>query len=141
MANRRNKNYFYAVVKGRTVGIFTEWSQCEESIHKYHNCVYKGHKTLDGALKFMAPSGFTCQNVIVYDEHMLPKKASDFDNKCGNCSSPVPSCADSDSENFDLSVVCVTNEKYDIDSEEAIHKTIDPEETIPKCVSTRPKRH
>ena len=140
----KRKNNFYSVAKGRTVGIFTEWSQCEESIHKYHNCVHKGHRTLDQAIRFMVPSGFTCQNIVIYDENMLPKKPSDFGHKCAICSDSVPKTAipspnDSDNE-IDLSETFITYDCEEtatesiLDSEETIVKSIDSEETIPKSI-------
>ena len=51
----------------------------------FHNCAHKGHKILDEEKQFMASSGFTCPNVTIYDENMIPKKASAFGHKCTNC--------------------------------------------------------
>ena len=153
----KRKNNFYSVAKGRTVGIFTEWSQCEESIHKYRNCAHKGHRTLDQAIRFMVPSGLTCQNIVICDKNMLHKKPSDFGHKCAVCSDPVPKTAipspnDSDNE-IDLSETFITydckgnyeetatkSKDYEetipksIDSEETISKSIVSEETIPKSI-------
>ena len=142
MPNRK-RNIFYSVAKGRIIGIFTEWSQCEESIHKYHNCVFKGHKTLDEAIKFMIPSGFDCKTVTIYDENMSPKKANDLGHKCENCSDITPSTDDNmnnsesptndninDTEAFDLS------ETFFSDIEETCPKIIDLEETTPKSIDS-----
>ena len=82
MSNRRNRNNFYSVAKGRREGMFTECSQCEQSIHKYHNSVHKGHTSLNDAIRFMAQSGYKCQNVKVYNENMPPMKVPDFGHKC-----------------------------------------------------------
>ena len=131
MSNRRNRNNFYSVVKGRTVRIFTEWSQCKENIYKYHNCVHKGHKSLKDAIRFMASSGFTCQNVVIYDENMRPKKACAFGHKCENCSDSEPKSDDSDTEKIDSSEAPVRNEDYEIDSEKTIPKSTDFEDAIP----------
>ncbi len=44
---------FYAVKKGLTPGIYTNWPDCQAQINGYSGAVYKGFATLDEAKAFM----------------------------------------------------------------------------------------
>lgn len=44
---------FYAVKKGLTPGIYTNWPDCQTQINGYSGAVYKGFATLDEAKAFM----------------------------------------------------------------------------------------
>jgi ribonuclease HI len=36
---------FYAVANGRTIGIFLNWNDCNNSVKKYKNALYKKFNT------------------------------------------------------------------------------------------------
>lgn len=44
---------FYAVKKGRKLGIYKTWSECEEQVKGYSDAKYKKFKTLDEARSFI----------------------------------------------------------------------------------------
>ena len=44
---------FYAVSKGRSIGIFDSWTECKESIIGYKNALYKKFKTKEEAEQFI----------------------------------------------------------------------------------------
>lgn len=44
---------YYAVKKGRKIGIFLTWDTCKKSIHKFKNAEYKSFSTLDEAEKYL----------------------------------------------------------------------------------------
>lgn len=80
------KKNFYAVSRGETTGIFTRWSKCELSIHKYSNAVFKGFETIDEDIAFLIAGGtyITCINIPVYDDTQTVKRPTDFDHLCEN---------------------------------------------------------
>ena len=65
----KGKNHFYCVARGRTNGIFTDWSKCEISVHRFHNAVHKGFQTLEQAIHFMMATGefSSCHDIPVHD--------------------------------------------------------------------------
>lgn len=80
------KKNFYSVSRGETTGIFTRWSKCELSIHKYSNAVFKGFETIDEAMAFLIAGGtyITRINIPVYDDTQTVKRPTDFDHVCEN---------------------------------------------------------
>ena len=40
-----SKKKYYAVRKGRTIGVFDNWAECEESVLGFSGSEYKGFKT------------------------------------------------------------------------------------------------
>ena len=47
------KKKYYAVKVGKTPGIYSTWSECEEQIKGFPGALYKGFATLDEAEKFI----------------------------------------------------------------------------------------
>ena len=47
------KKKYYAVKKGRTTGVFTEWSECEEQIKGFSGAEYCGFATKKEALSYL----------------------------------------------------------------------------------------
>lgn len=45
---------YYAVKKGHNIGIYDNWNECFNSIHKYKGAMYKKFKTLPLAQEYMA---------------------------------------------------------------------------------------
>jgi viroplasmin and RNaseH domain-containing protein len=43
---------YYAVVKGRRIGVFDNWPECHEQVNGYSGAVYKGFKTRSAAIAF-----------------------------------------------------------------------------------------
>ena len=80
------KKSFYAVAKGRTVGIFRESSQCKDSINKYTNAVYKGFSSINEAVHFLiASNSFSsgkCCNIPVYIDKETVKNVREFAHLC-----------------------------------------------------------
>lgn len=56
MKSRKNKNY-YVVIRGRNVGVFDNWPECEEQILYYHKAFYKKVESLDQAM------GLICEHM------------------------------------------------------------------------------
>lgn len=50
------KKNFYAVKKGKTMGIFTTWDACKASVDAYPNAEYKGFATLAEAKEYLGDS-------------------------------------------------------------------------------------
>jgi len=50
---------FYAVRKGKTVGIFSTWDECKTSVDGYPGAEYKGFGTLDEARGYLRDAGVT----------------------------------------------------------------------------------
>ena len=58
---------FYAVAKGRTVGVFTNWPDCNTSVKGFVGPVFKKFDTKEEAENFLLQNLFTIQNVIEED--------------------------------------------------------------------------
>lgn len=43
---------YYAIARGKTVGIFTEWKKVQEHMKRYPNPLYKKHSTYENALEY-----------------------------------------------------------------------------------------
>lgn len=44
---------YYAVKNGRNVGIFTDWTSCEQQVKGFRNCQFKSFKTLRDAERWL----------------------------------------------------------------------------------------
>lgn len=75
----------YAVVRGHTTGIFTSWSACELSIHKFPGQVFNGFEDLDSAIDFMRPYSYSCTTVPVYNYSEIRQSPKDFGHSCSLC--------------------------------------------------------
>lgn len=49
-------NKFYAVKKGSTPGIYTDWEQCKAQVHGYSGAEYKSFPTAEAARQYMEGS-------------------------------------------------------------------------------------
>lgn len=47
------KNKFYAVKKGRKVGVFTSWTECEKQVKGYGGAIYKSFVTENDAFAYL----------------------------------------------------------------------------------------
>lgn len=77
MRTRKNKKY-YVVIRGRNVGVFDNWPECEEQILCYRNAFYKKVKSLDQAI------GLICEHMWSDGPYFIhigkyDKKISDYD--------------------------------------------------------------
>lgn len=52
MRTRKNKKY-YVVIRGRNVGVFDNWPECEEQIFCYRNAFYKKVESLEKAMELI----------------------------------------------------------------------------------------
>jgi ribonuclease HI len=59
---------FYAVANGRTVGVFTTWVKCNESVKGYKNALYKKFDTLKEAEQFIKPDIIFKPDYYVYTD-------------------------------------------------------------------------
>jgi ribonuclease HI len=46
---------YYAVAKGRNIGIFTTWAECQQSVKGFKNALYRKTETREEAVAFIAP--------------------------------------------------------------------------------------
>ena len=57
---------FYAVANGRTVGVFTTWALCNESVKGYKTALYKKFDTTEEAEQFIRPDILFNPDYYVY---------------------------------------------------------------------------
>ena len=69
---------FYAVAKGREIGLFTQWDLCQLSTKGYSNSMYSSFKTLKPALKFLSDNGINPETVKIYTSTKESQSLSDF---------------------------------------------------------------
>ena len=113
------KKEFYSVARGLTIGIFTGWSKCNASVHKYHNAVFKKFDKIDGAINFLlAGNAFQSCSIPVYDDSITPKSTKDFGHVCpGSGSCTISSI---DQSPIDLDSVTVNTPNVNSESENKI---------------------
>ena len=74
---------YYAVANGRTIGIFSNWNDCNNSVKGYKNAIYKKFDTKDEAYNFI-----NGKDVQKKDEHNLEVFNPDYyvytDGACSN---------------------------------------------------------
>ena len=77
---------FYAVAKGRQVGIFTTWTNCCKSVDGYSHNQYKGTETLEQAIEILDESGISHSKIQEIQDEMKEEgqyivKMSDMEEK------------------------------------------------------------
>lgn len=55
---RQGRWRFYAVRRGRRVGVFRTWPECEMQVRYYSGAVFKGFNTEEDAIAFMGGTGW-----------------------------------------------------------------------------------
>ena len=45
---------FYAVRRGRAVGVYKDWNSCKEQVHRYREAEYKSFGSTEEAIGFMS---------------------------------------------------------------------------------------
>ena len=72
------------MAKGRALGIYKEWSLCEESINKYPNAVFKGFTDIDEAIHFLIASETykVCCNIPIFIDCNISSSVRDFEHEC-----------------------------------------------------------
>ncbi|XP_017837505.1 ribonuclease H1 [Drosophila busckii] len=69
---------FYAVAKGRKVGIYANWTQCEQQVKGFKGAIYKKFNTRQEAEEFVNPNqSGACQN---YAAEAVSKQEQHTDN-------------------------------------------------------------
>ncbi|CAG2223371.1 unnamed protein product [Mytilus edulis] len=116
---------FYSVARGVTIGIFTEWSRCEQSVHRFKHAVFKGFKSLDQAINFLlAGSTFSsCNQIPVFDETDNPKTPEHFGHKCNGVHCTKDTCNIDEQEGDDSDNNCAIHEPLSDNEEETTPKT------------------
>lgn len=62
---------YYAVKKGKQIGIFDTWSECQKAVSGYSGAIYKSFYSLEDAKKFMGEAQSTKQ--VSFEELKIPK--------------------------------------------------------------------
>lgn len=112
---------FYSVARGHNKGIFTHWSTCEKSVHRYPNATFKGFATIGEAIHFLlAGKAFaSCKEIPVYiNEQQTTQTVKDMGHseaECSCCCAQVSASSDmcDISIHADLSADCVVTEVED----------------------------
>ena len=79
------KSKFYAVVKGRTKGIFTSWADCQKSVTSYPGAIFKSFTQIEDAKVFLKEHTLDSSPIVdstIKDNHSLlcpPSKESNKD--------------------------------------------------------------
>ena len=117
---------FYSVARGVTIGIFTEWSKCEQSVHRFKHAVFKGFTSMDQAINFLlAGSTFSsCNQIPVFDETENPKTPEHFGHKCNGVHCTKDTCSIDELEDDDSDNNCVLHEPLSDNEEETNPKTL-----------------
>lgn len=63
---------YYAVAKGRKVGIFGDWAQCEEQVKGFKGAVYKKFKIKRDAEQFLSTKAVGIAHNYTPDEFAVP---------------------------------------------------------------------
>ncbi|KAF8956085.1 ribonuclease H-like domain-containing protein, partial [Flammula alnicola] len=65
MSSKRTKGGYYAVKKGRNIGVFNTWNECEAQTKGFRDAKYKKFQTLSDAQRFLSdnPSSETMESV------------------------------------------------------------------------------
>ncbi|XP_023171478.1 ribonuclease H1 [Drosophila hydei] len=63
---------FYAVAKGRKVGIYENWTQCEQQVKGFKGALYKKFNCRQEAEKFISPAGAGTQGNYAPDKIAVP---------------------------------------------------------------------
>ena len=67
MSKRSSTKKYYAVSKGRLVGIFEEWSSVKNSTEGHSGNCYKGYPSLDEAIDHMLQYNHARDSILVHD--------------------------------------------------------------------------
>lgn len=54
---RQGRWKYYAVRRGRRIGVFGSWPECERQVRYYSGAVFKGFNTEEDAISFMSCTG------------------------------------------------------------------------------------
>lgn len=63
---------FYAVAKGRKVGIYENWTQCEQQVKGFKGALYKKFNCRQEAEQFINPAGAETQGNYAPDKIAVP---------------------------------------------------------------------
>ncbi len=77
---------FYAVVKGKTPGIYTTWKETENEVKGFSGAIYKGFKTRNEAEEFINKSTLTVKHdkpKVIADKTIIYTDGSCIDKICG----------------------------------------------------------
>jgi hypothetical protein len=67
MGKDNNEFKYYAISKGRRIGIYDNWSLAQKQVHMFSGSCYKGFQTEKGADSYMAKAGISKPKYIVTD--------------------------------------------------------------------------
>ena len=51
--DKKPKTKYYAVAKGRNIGIFTSWDECKANVDKYSGAIYKSFEKENDAIDYL----------------------------------------------------------------------------------------
>ena len=105
------KKKFYAVVKGRTPGIYQNWDSCEKNIRGYSGAKHQSFSNEEDAIAWYRANGGDMallsvdKNETVFVEDTVINK----ENRLVSCAEQTSDCGDHD----DFSLVARLREKLD----------------------------
>lgn len=115
------------MAKGRSIGIFMEWSNCEKAINKYPNAVFKGFSSIDDTVHFLVADGTfaRCEDIPVIIDNENTKSVADFRHVCTTAicnsqsdllptSSPVQSHNDNEFQSAALTTEPLSQDTYNL---------------------------
>ncbi|KAK3088050.1 hypothetical protein FSP39_013988 [Pinctada imbricata] len=65
---KSSEKNFYAVSRGKSCGIFRQWSQVKPLVDKFPGVAYKGFSTLQEAIAFMCNGDFHINEIMFYED-------------------------------------------------------------------------
>lgn len=86
----RQNSKFYGVCSGRTIGIFTNWVQCKESVDYFHGSKHQKFKTLTETTRFLNANHITHQSIKVYEDNNGVLKSHSLEDYCRMHNKPIP---------------------------------------------------
>lgn len=78
-----NDTKFYAVTKGRKIGIFTTWNEASEAVLGYHGAVHKSYDSIEKAIAAMRQAGVMCPSVYGITKDIDIENEEDEEEKEG----------------------------------------------------------
>jgi ribonuclease HI len=76
-----SKKNYYAVRKGRKIGIFSNWSDCLAAVKGFSGAIYKGFETEEDAQTWLnnCEGGDTCENQKLAENNLIQSDKIDYE--------------------------------------------------------------
>lgn len=73
--------YYYAVKKGREIGIFNNWEKCKEVTQGYSGAKFKSFSTLEEAQEFLEQDSLPKKEFVLNDDSVIAYVDGSFDKE------------------------------------------------------------